>query len=421
VTSRPALAARLAVILARDVARLDEDLAAELDVGLAELSPVIGQLYRQRRADRCAGYLVATPTTQPVPTRTPSTPPEAPMTPPTPPTDDRSALLDAALACAARGWHVFPIRPGAKKPPAFPGHNAADCTGRDPRCRTGHTGWGQRATTDPGRIRRAWTTAPYNVGIATGPSGLLVIDLDTPKPGQHPPPRWALPGITSGADVLAALCDQHGQPWPGDTFTVRTGRGGLHLYFTGPPGARLGNTAGEKGAGLGWLIDTRGHGGYVVAPGSLVTLPDGGGTYQVINHQAPAALPGWLAGLLAPATPESPSLGGRSPRLDQVADLDSYAATALKGETERARTAAAGGRNWALNKAAYQLGRLVATGVLPEDLAAAELYTAASVHFATDPPLTPAEARATITAGLAAGKARPRHITPPATQQGAAA
>ena len=85
---------------------------------------------------------------------------------------------------------------------------------------------------------------PYNIGVACGPSGLLVIDLDTPKPGEVPPPQWAQPGITDGADVLAALCERHRQPFPCETFMVRTGRGGLHLYFTAPPGLRPGNTCG---------------------------------------------------------------------------------------------------------------------------------------------------------------------------------
>ena len=58
-----------------------------------------------------------------------------------------------------------------------------------------------------------------------------------------------LPGITDGADVLAALCERHGQPFPSETFMVRTRRGGLHLYFTAPPGVRLGNTAASPNAG----------------------------------------------------------------------------------------------------------------------------------------------------------------------------
>ncbi len=37
------------------------------------------------------------------------------------------------------------------------------------------------------------------MGLATGLAGLVVIDLDTPKPGEVPPPRWAQPGITDGA------------------------------------------------------------------------------------------------------------------------------------------------------------------------------------------------------------------------------
>lgn len=74
--------------------------------------------------------------------------------------------------------------------------------------------WEQRATTDPARITRAWSMAPYNVGIATGPSGLIVIDLDVPKPGEEPPLDLAAPGICDGADVLAALCEEHGQPFP---------------------------------------------------------------------------------------------------------------------------------------------------------------------------------------------------------------
>jgi hypothetical protein len=404
----PPLAARVLAVLERDTGRTDDELAAELGVTIAELSPVIGRLYRQGRAGRCAGYLVAFPPA--LPARRPIASQEdfAVTTLPTSPgnSDHPGALTTAALCCAVLGWHVFPLRPGTKRPAL---HGEDDCPHSGP-CAGGHLKWEQRASTDPGIIRRCWDRAAYNIGVATGPSGLVVIDLDKPKPGQAPPPAWAQPGITDGADTLAALCDRHGQPYPAGTFTVRTRRGGLHLYFTAPPGTSLRNTTGDSPGGLGWLIDTRGHGGYVVAPGSVVHLPDGAGRYEVTNDQAPALLPGWLARLLTPASPAPPNLAGRSPLPDRVRDLDSYAATALKGETERVRTAAVHGRNRALNKAAYQLGRLIAAGALPEDLAREELYAAASAHFATDPPVTPAEARATITAGLAAGRKHPRQL-----------
>lgn len=445
------LAGRVLAVLARDTGRTDTDLAATLGITQAELSPVIGRLYRRGLADRCGPYIVApappsrrsgtsgtsgTNAGQPAqagfrwPGEVPEPPepsPSAPVRPlpcarplpdpqedampsPSPAADLPRRLRDSALACAARGWPVFPIRPRAKKPPAFPDHDAAHCTGTDPRCRGGHIGWESRATTDPARIRRAWERAPYNIGIATGPAGLVVVDLDKPKPGEKPPREWAAPGITDGADVLAELCLRHGQPWPGETFTARTGRGGLHLYYSAPPGTRLGNTSGDSARGLGWLIDTRAHGGYVVGPGSVVHLPDGTGRYEVVYDHPPAPLPGWLAALLTAPVPD-PRLECRPSAAGKVRDLGSYAASALKRECERVRAAAEGGRNHALNKAAFHLGQLVPAGILPEDLASAELYDAASVHFGIgSPAFTPADARATIRAGIAAGKRKPRPL-----------
>ncbi len=197
-------------------------------------------------------------------------------------------LLTAALSHASRGWHVFPLRPDDKRP-AFPDHTADDCTGRDPRCRTGHVGWEQRATTDPDRIRRAWSHRPYGVGIACGPSGLVVVDLDVPKhPGDFPPAEWA--AARDGGDVLGVLADRHGGTID-PTYTVTTGRGGSHLYYHHPEsGPELRNTNGDRG-GLGWKVDTRAHGGYVVAAGSTVA----GRAYAVALDCDPAPLPAWLA------------------------------------------------------------------------------------------------------------------------------
>jgi Bifunctional DNA primase/polymerase, N-terminal len=254
----PPLAARALAVLADRTGYPDGRLAALLGITPAELSPVIGLLYRRGLADRCGGYIVASASvprtngTSGAPgTRAGQTPdsrfwpaarvPEPPEPSPAARQEDlmpdlsRATLLEAALGCAARGWHVFPLRPGDKRP-AFPDHPAGSCTGTDPRCRAGHTGWEPRATTELARIRRAWAHAPYNIGIAAGPSGLVVIDLDTPKPGEAPPLRWPRPGIRDGADVLAALCEDHGEPFPCETFMVRIRRGGLHLYYTAPPG-----------------------------------------------------------------------------------------------------------------------------------------------------------------------------------------
>ena len=88
-----------------------------------------------------------------------------------------------ALHLATRGWHVFPVSPGAKKPPVF-------------------DRWETRASTNLHQIHHWWRHVPYSIGIATGPSGLVVVDLDTPRHGHHPPDRWATLGITAGVGVL---------------------------------------------------------------------------------------------------------------------------------------------------------------------------------------------------------------------------
>lgn len=310
-------------------------------------------------------------------------------------------LRDVALAAAARGWHVFPLRPDDKRP-AFPDHPADACTRRDPRCRNGHTGWEARATTDPDRIRRGWATVPYGVGIACGPSGLVVIDLDVPKPGQTPPPQWSDPACRTGADVFSLVCARHddnGAPEVWSTYTVRTGRGGTHLYLRHPAtGPALHNTAGERGNGLGWLVDTRAHGGYVVAAGSTVA----GRPYTVARDAEVAGLPGWLAQRLAPAP--------LPPQQPVAVDLPTgragaYVNAAIARQLDHLRHATEGERNHTLYVSSVALGQLAAGGAIAVDQAAALLEEAAlSIG------LTRFETLRTIRSGLAAGAGRPRTV-----------
>ncbi len=293
--------------------------------------------------------------------------------------------LAHALAAAARGWHVFPLLPGGKRP------------------LRGFTNWERAATTDPDLIRRCWSRAPYNIGIACGPSGLVVVDLDTPKTDERPLPPWDRPGVNEGADVLALICLEAGQPLPFNTFTVRTRRNGAHLYFTAPAELPLGNTTGR----LGWLIDTRAQGGYVVGPGSFVDLPDGVGSYDVIHNGPTASLPAWLAASLTPREVENTRrpvsaremlarLGGRS---------TGYVYAALRSEVQHVLEAVPGARNHTLNAAAFALGQLVASELLPSELAEQALMTAAQTIG-----LPWREAATTIRSGLTAGALQPRGI-----------
>ncbi|MEU7599902.1 bifunctional DNA primase/polymerase [Streptomyces sp. NPDC041003] len=304
------------------------------------------------------------------------------MTQPTPgPRDLRPSLLAAALTAATCGWPVFPLLPGQKRPAL---HGEDQCTNTGP-CAAGHAKWEQRATTDRAAIVRCWTHKPYNVGIATGPAGLVVVDLDQPKANSRS-------DAPDGAATFQALCERAGQAVPA-TYRVRTPSGGEHLYFTAPAGLRLGNTAGR----LGPLIDTRAHGGYVVAPGS--TTP--AGTYEVIDPAPVVELPTWIPGLLDAPKPVARVLSLRLPAVS-----GSLAANAaLERECDLVRTAPPKQANNTLNRSAFKVGRFVAWGDIPRHDVEEAFQAAGEARG-----LTAAECRATIRSALDSSirQARPR-------------
>jgi hypothetical protein len=175
-----------------------------------------------------------------------------------------SMLLTTALSYAARGWRVIPAPYGSKRPTM--------------------KGWPDLATTDTATIVKWWTADPAaNVCIATGrASGIFVLDVDDKDDA-------------GGSAALAALELEYGD-LP-DTYTVGTGSGGVHHYFTydGIDFA-LGNSARKLGPGL----DTRGEGGQVVAKPSRVNDPAHTMAYVVLVDVAPAPAPEWLIDKLRP-------------------------------------------------------------------------------------------------------------------------
>ncbi len=164
-------------------------------------------------------------------------------------------LLAAALLYARLGWFVFPVyevRPGPHTPlectcpPWSRTRKAGVCgnAGKHPRTANGLND----ASRDPATIRAWWCRRLLaNVGIATGPSGLVVVDVD---------PR------NDGDESLRALEAEHGAlPL---TPLAHTGGGGEHHVLARPDDmARVPNFSLAQG------IDVKCDGGYIVAPPSL--------------------------------------------------------------------------------------------------------------------------------------------------------
>lgn len=267
----------------------------------------------------------------------------------------------------------LPLRPGTKRPAL---HGEATCP-RAGACVNGHRKWEQRATTDPDRIRAAWSRAPFNVGIATGPSGLLVVDLDMPKE-QNVKGSSDAP---CGAAIFAALCERAGHAVP-DTYRTRTASGGQHLHFTAQDGVRLSNTAGT----IGELVDTRAWGGYVVAAGSITPA----GHYKALSAPVTAPVPAWLLSILQPAP-----RAVQAPSGPVTTQSSSYADIALENETRNVASAQQGGREASLFRAARALGRLIAWGDLPRHVVEQALQEAGE-----STGLTAAECRSTLRSAL---------------------
>jgi hypothetical protein len=284
-------------------------------------------------------------------------------------------LLGAALDAADRGWHVFPLLRANKSPVL--------------------RNWEQRATTNKRQIYRWWIDAEWNVGIATGRSGLVVIDLDDGH-GDTAPERFA--GARDGREVLAFLAAEAGTCVPTNTYEVRTPGGGRHLYFRSPPEVVLRNTAGS----LGWKIDSRAGGGYCVAAGSVRE----DGVYRVVRDGLVAELPDWLRRALMPAP--RPEVG--PPMQMPSRRASAYVAAIVESESGAVAAARTGTRHQVLLKAACALGRLVGAGELVDTDARAALLEASSAHIGVD-GFSLDEVYRTIEDGVEYGKRIPRRIT----------
>ncbi|GAA3595137.1 bifunctional DNA primase/polymerase [Streptomyces osmaniensis] len=353
-----------------------------------------------------------------------------PATTEAPPGSKSPQPAHVAQWLAGQGIYVHPLLPGRKIPPRgcarcwrgtkdqpnpfYVVHTAQEC----PCLSAGRYCHGVlAATTDPATIDNWWREMPdAGVGVATGKSGLLILDVDRhgtdrPEadgilPGLEMPADIDLSTVVDGLDVLALLCELRGVvpiTATDSTITVQTPSGGLQLWFRVDPRAPWTPSAGK----LGWQLDVRAGRSYGIAPGT--TTPKG--MYAALGAcRTVADLPEWLSQDLlrtghqrqvttptVPADWTPPKLaGGRG-----------YVAAALRSELDKVAHAKKGERSEAINSAAYYLGQFVGAGLLEQEAVRAAI-TAAAAMAGVDP--AERKAQDTIERGIEAGMRRPRVI-----------
>lgn len=338
--------------------------------------------------------------------------------------------IRVALWLAAQGIHVHPLLPGKKIPPrgcdrcwrgtkenpnpSYISHDAHEC----PCLVAGRYCHGVlAATTDVATIQNWWEIMPQaGVGVATGKSGLLILDIDR-HGSERPASEHLLPGVPlpadvdvatlwNGEDVLALLCELRNVDMPtanDSTMTIRTPSGGLQAWFRVPRSAAWMPSAGK----LGWQLDVRAGHSYGIAPGTVTAK----GPYAAVGScRTIADLPGWLAsdlertGHLRVQPDRRPVAGWTPPRL---AGGQGYVAAALRGELEKVAAASDGQRSVTLNSSSYALGQFVGAGLLSRE-AVHEALTQAAAAAGVDP--AERKAQDTIRRGLDAGERSPRRI-----------
>lgn len=207
-------------------------------------------------------------------------------------------------------------------------------------------GW-HVATDDPAQIAEWQRVNPeFNWAVATGPSGLFVIDIDP-----------------QGLDWWAKLLERDAaiRDAVNKAFQVRTPRGGLHVYFEGEGPS----TASRIAEG----IDTRGgirregkivSGGYVLLPGSRTDK----GAYEALPGGQILPLPPVISAII-PERKKTDTLGlEKNPDADQPRNV-AWALDLIKSYVTGGRVSieGRGGNNTAYQVAASILDKAISPAV----------------------------------------------------------
>jgi len=178
-------------------------------------------------------------------------------------TDDD--VLAAAIAYAAAGWYVLPVRRGTKHPGSRVGK-----------------GWHTQSSRDADQIAAWFAGTDDGIALHVGRSGALVFDVDTPD------------NLTAELTAeLTAHCDC--APYQ-STRPDTPGRG--HYVYRQPPGRTIGNSTGRLANGWG---EVRGLNGVIIVAPSIHS--DERGRYQWERTGAVPVLPTVLADKLTDGSP----------------------------------------------------------------------------------------------------------------------
>lgn len=268
------------------------------------------------------------------------------------------ASVDLARSYIEAGIAVFPCRERG-------GEEFDPSTGEiiDRAEKAPYTPNGLKGATTSARIINIWFGEKYPsavIGVPTGEKlGAWVLDLD-----RH--------GDRDGHQWLADMEAKHGK-LP-ETARATTANGGTHVFFNHVDGVR-------NRAAIADGVDTRGEGGYIVAPGSVMA---DGRKYQWVDFDgeglpALADAPEWLLDLVISKAPAPVETKPREYvyQPEDASGKEGYASKAFTLELDRLSSAPKGQRGQQLFASACSIGELVAGGYVSRSEAEAGLLDAA--------------------------------------------
>lgn len=235
-------------------------------------------------------------------------------------------MREKALEYAGKGWHIFPVEKAGKTPLVK---------------------WRDQSSADPEVVGQMWDVYPdANIGIDCGKSGLVVLDIDD-------------------VNAVAELSEKFGfDPAADETAVVRTGRGGLHIYY------RAGSESVRNSASkVADHVDVRGEGGYVVAPPSG---HESGNLYEWVREVEPKPIPEAVVRVFNYR--EEP----KRIELPPERSHEKWGLAILAAEAFAIETSQPGQRNNQLNRSAYLVYGAVKGGHLDHSIATMRLRQAAS-------------------------------------------